>query len=155
MESLKWTGKKQLPVIRQTESAECGLACIAMIACWFGLKTDLPTLRERFSVSNQGMTLERLIECAASINLSSRALRLESEDIKSLSLPCILHWDLNHFVVLHKVHRNRLIIHDPVRGKISISLKEAGKHFTGVALELNPAVGFTSRDERKKSICDS
>ena len=150
MESLKWTGKKQLPVIRQTESAECGLACIAMIACWFGLKTDLPTLRERFSVSNQGMTLERLIECAASINLSSRALRLESEDIKSLSLPCILHWDLNHFVVLHKVHRNRLIIHDPVRGKISISLKEAGKHFTGVALELNPAVGFTSRDERKK-----
>ncbi|HDZ1003843.1 TPA: peptidase domain-containing ABC transporter [Klebsiella variicola] len=150
MESLKWTGKKQLPVIRQTESAECGLACIAMIACWFGLKTDLPTLRERFSVSNQGMTLERLIECAASINLSSRALRLDSEDIKSLSLPCILHWDLNHFVVLHKVHRNRLIIHDPVRGKISISLKEAGKHFTGVALELNPAVGFTSRDERKK-----
>lgn len=150
MESLKWTGKKQLPVIRQTESAECGLACIAMIACWFGLKTDLPTLRERFSVSNQGMTLERLIECAASINLSSRALRLESEDIKSLSLPCILHWDLNHFVVLHKVHRNRLIIHDPVRGKISISLKESGKHFTGVALELNPAVGFTSRDERKK-----
>lgn len=150
MESMKWTGKKQLPVIRQTESAECGLACIAMIACWFGLKTDLPTLRERFSVSNQGMTLERLIECAASINLSSRALRLESEDIKSLSLPCILHWDLNHFVVLHKVHRNRLIIHDPVRGKISISLKEAGKHFTGVALELNPAVGFTSRDERKK-----
>ena len=150
MESLKWAGKKQLPVIRQTESAECGLACIAMIACWFGLKTDLPTLRERFSVSNQGMTLERLIECAASINLSSRALRLESEDIKSLSLPCILHWDLNHFVVLHKVHRNRLIIHDPVRGKISISLKEAGKHFTGVALELNPAVGFTSRDERKK-----
>ncbi len=50
MESINWKVRKQLPVIRQTESAECGLACLAMIACWHGLKTDLSTLRERFNI---------------------------------------------------------------------------------------------------------
>jgi len=150
MESLKWTGRKQLPVIRQTESAECGLACLAMMACWHGLQTDLSTLRERFSISTQGMTLQKLIECAAGIRLSSRAVRLEPEDLKSLSLPCILHWNMNHFVVLHKVRGRRLVIHDPDRGKVTLSLLDAGKHFTGVALELTPAGDFIARDERKK-----
>ncbi|EPP8166265.1 peptidase domain-containing ABC transporter [Escherichia coli] len=150
MDTLKWTGRKQLPLIRQTESAECGLACLVMMACWHGLQTDLPTLRERFSISTQGMTLQRLIECAAGIRLSSRAVRLEPEDLKSLSLPCILHWNMNHFVVLYKVRGSRLVIHDPDKGKITLSLQDAGKHFTGVALELTPASDFTARDERKK-----
>lgn len=70
MDGLKWSGRKQLPLIRQTESAECGLACLVMMACWHGLQTDLPTLRERFSISTQGMTLQRLMECAAGIRLS-------------------------------------------------------------------------------------
>ncbi len=150
MEALKWTGRKQLPLIRQTESAECGLACLAMMACWHGLLTDLPTLRERFSISTQGMTLQRLIACAAAIRLSSRAVRLEPEDLKSLSLPCILHWNMNHFVVLHKVRGKKLVIHDPDKGKITISMQEAGKHFTGIALEIMPASNFSPRNERKK-----
>ena len=150
MEPVKWTGKKRLPVIRQTESAECGLACLTMIACWHGLLTDLPTLRERFSISTQGMTLQRLMECASGIRLSSRAVRLEPEDLKSLSLPCILHWNINHFVVLHKVQGGKLVIHDPDKGRVTLSLQDAGKHFTGVALELTPAGDFTVRDERKK-----
>ncbi|HDW3273943.1 peptidase domain-containing ABC transporter (plasmid) [Enterobacter mori] len=150
MGSLNWTGRRRLPLIRQTESAECGLACLAMMASWHGLQTDLLTLRERFSISTQGMTLQRLIECAAGIRLSSRAVRLEPEDLKSLSLPCILHWNMNHFVVLHKVRGSRLVIHDPDKGKVTLSLTEVGKHFTGVALELMPASDFTVRDERKK-----
>lgn len=150
MGSLNWTGRRRLPLIRQTESAECGLACLAMMANWHGLQTDLLTLRERFSISTQGMTLQRLIECAAGIRLSSRAVRLEPEDLKSLSLPCILHWNMNHFVVLHKVRGSRLVIHDPDKGKVTLSLTEVGKHFTGVALELMPASDFTVRDERKK-----
>ncbi len=77
MELMNWTGKKRLPLIRQTESAECGLACLAMMACWHGLQTDLTTLRERFSISTQGMTLQRLIECAAGINV--KVVGLESK----------------------------------------------------------------------------
>lgn len=155
MGSLNWTSKRRLHLIRQTESAECGLACLAMMACWHGLQTDLPTLRERFSTSTQGMTLQRLIECAADIRLSSRAVRLEPEDLKSLSLPCILHWNMNHFVVLHSVRGRHLIIYDPDKGKVTLSLQEAGKHFTGVALELMPASDFTVKYERKKYACSS
>lgn len=150
MESLKWTGRKHLPVIRQTESAECGLACLVMVAYWHGLRIDLPTLRENFRISTQGMTLQRLIECASRINLSSRAVRLEPEDLKSLRTPCILHWDMNHFVVLHHVRGKKLVIHDPDKGKLTISLQEANKKFTGIALELYPESNFTPRDERKK-----
>lgn len=150
MDTLQWTGRKQLPLIRQTESSECGLACLVMMACWHGLQTDLPSLRERFSISTHGMTLQRLIECAADIRLSSRAVRLEPEDLRSLSLPCILHWNMNHFVVLHKIRGSRLVIHDPEKGKVTLSLQDAGKHFTGVALELTPTSDFTARDERKK-----
>lgn len=150
MDALKWTGRKHLPVIRQTESAECGLACLTMVACWHGLQTDLPTLRERFSISTQGMTLQRLIECASGLRLSSRAVRLEPDDLKSLTLPCILHWNMNHFVVLSQVRGNRLVIHDPDRGKLTLSLLEAGKHFTGIAVEMTPAGDFSPRDEKKK-----
>ncbi|NIF59341.1 peptidase domain-containing ABC transporter [Enterobacter sp. Ap-916] len=150
MGSLNWSGRKSLPVIRQAESAECGLACLAMIACWHGLNTDLPTLRERFPVSTQGMTLQKLTQCAADLRLSSRAVRLELEDLRALALPCILHWNMNHFVVLHKIRGNRVTLHDPDRGKVILSLSEAGKHFTGIALELTPTAGFAPRDERQK-----
>jgi ATP-binding cassette subfamily B protein RaxB len=150
IEALKWSGRKQLPVIRQTESAECGLACLAMMACWHGLQIDLPTLRERFLISTQGMTLQRLIECAAGIKLTSRAVRLEPEDLKSLNLPCILHWNMNHFVVLREVRGSKLVIHDPDRGRLVLSLQEVGKHFTGIALETTPASDFVQRNEKKK-----
>lgn len=142
--------KYRLPLVRQAESAECGLACLVMVAAWHGLRTDLSSLRERFDISTQGMTLHQLIECAAAMNLSGRAVRLESEDLKALTLPCILHWDMNHFVVLHQVTGGKLVLHDPDRGRVVLSFREAGKHFTGIALELTPAPAFESRDERKK-----
>lgn len=149
MEPIKWTGRKRLPVIRQTESAECGLACLAMIACWHGLLTDVPALRERFSISTQGMTLQRLMECASGIRLASRAVRLEPEDLKSLSLPCILHWNINHFVVLHKVQGSKLVIHDPDKGKVTLSLQDAGKHFTACCAGADTS-RMISRSEMKE-----
>ncbi|EOE6858122.1 peptidase domain-containing ABC transporter [Cronobacter dublinensis] len=150
MAALKWKNIQKLPIIRQTESAECGLACLTMIACWHGLQTDLPTLRERFNVSIQGMTLQRLIDCASVLRLSSRAVKLEPTDLKSLKLPCILHWNMNHFVVLESVRSTKFIIHDPDKGRLILSTKEVGRHFTGIALEIFPAQGFTQKDERRK-----
>lgn len=150
MIKIKLFDRKRPPVIRQTESAECGLACLAMISSWHGLLTDLPTLRSRFNISTQGMTLQSLIDCASDINFSSRPVRLEPDDLKSLNLPCILHWNMNHFVVLCKVRNNKLTIHDPDKGKLSISVSEAGKYFTGIALELTPNDNFSPRNEKTK-----
>ena len=92
-----------LPLIRQTEAAECGLACIGMIAGYHGLDTDMTTLRRRFGLSMKGATLEDLIATAQALDLTTRALRCEPEDFSQLRLPAILNWEFRHFVVLKAV----------------------------------------------------
>lgn len=138
----------QLPVILQTEAAECGLACLAMIAGYHGLQTDLATLRSRLSVSLKGMNLAQFMDAAQAIGLAGRPLRLELNEMVDLRVPCLLHWDMNHFVVLESVRRGQLFIHDPSVGLRRIPLEQAGRHFTGVAVELTPNSAFEPREER-------
>ena len=131
---------RRMPVIIQTEAAECGLACLAMIAGHHGFLTDLSALRARFSLSLKGSNLAQLVRYANDLNLFSRPLRLEVDELSSLKLPCILHWNLNHFVVLQKVEQKGIVIHDPSVGVRKMAFAEVGKHFTGVALELTPTM---------------
>ena len=140
----------RLPVILQTEAAECGLACLAMVAGYHGFRTDLATLRRRFSISMKGVTLKNLIEIAKAMQLGSRPLKLELTHLPDLKLPCVLHWDMNHFVVLKKVMGSRIIIHDPAVGERTLSLDEVSVHFTGVALELSPASDFKPHKEEQR-----
>ncbi|WP_445426150.1 peptidase domain-containing ABC transporter [Alishewanella sp. HL-SH06] len=137
-------------MIYQSEAAECGLACMAMIANHHGHQLDLTTLRNRYSVSFKGANLQQLMVLANQLRLAGRALKLELEDLAKLKTPCILHWEMNHFVVLRKVHRNGISILDPAMGERRLSLKEVDKAFTGVALELTPTSEFSQVDERVK-----
>lgn len=141
---------RKLPVIVQTEAAECGLACIAMIAGFHGQQVDLASLRRRFTVSLRGTTLATLVDVAASMDLASRAVRLELEQLRELERPCILHWNMNHFVVLVSTGRRSIRIHDPAAGERRVPLKHASDAFSGVALELWPAGAFVRRDERRR-----
>lgn len=129
------------PII-QSEAAECGLASLAMVAGFHGLHIDLPELRRRFPLSLKGARLNHLIHIAQQLGFSTRPLRLDMDDVGKLKLPCILHWDLNHFVVLSKVGKNRVTIFDPAIGQRVLPLSEVSDHFTGVALELTPAAAF-------------
>ena len=126
----------------QSEAAECGLACLAMVAGHYGLHMDLPQMRRRFPLSLKGLRLNQLIEHAQQLGLNARALRLEMQDLGRLKLPCILHWDLNHFVVLARVGRKKAVLLDPASGRREMDLQEVSRHFTGVALELAPAPQF-------------
>ncbi|MDX8355021.1 peptidase domain-containing ABC transporter [Cognatiyoonia sp. IB215182] len=130
-----------MKTIRQTEAAECGLACLAMVATAHGAQVDLRGLRAKFGVSLRGATLRDLMGFADTLNFGTRALRLEPESLAKLKLPAILHWDMNHFVVLKSVGR-RIVIIDPAQGEQRLTPAEAAKHFTGVALELTPATSF-------------
>jgi len=114
---LKFSDTGRLPLILQTEVAECGLACIAMVASFHGYRTDLLNLRHRFSLSTKGATLQQLIKVADQLNLNSRPLRLELNELTQLQVPAILHWDVNHFVVLKKVNSKFVWIHDPAVGE--------------------------------------
>lgn len=139
---LNFSGRPRLPLIQSAEGAECGLACMAMVASYLGHDVDLNGLRQRFPISMAGATLAGLMTIGEHLDLSTRALRVELDDLPRLRTPAILHWDLNHFVVLKSVRKGRAIIHDPARGRREYSLEELSKHFTGVALELSPAAGF-------------
>jgi len=138
----------RLPVIRQSEVSECGLACLGMIATFNGKTFDLPSLRRRFPVSIQGATLNDLIRIAQAMEFRARALRVELDGLKDVRLPAILHWDFAHFVVLKSISRNHVIIHDPALGERKVSLAELSASFTGVALELTPAPEF----KREKNV---
>ncbi|PLV61915.1 peptidase domain-containing ABC transporter [Erwinia sp. B116] len=142
--------RRRVPQIIQTEAAECGLACLAMVCGWFGLHTDLLTLRQRFDVSSRGVTLRTLMAVAGALNLKSRALQLDIDQLAALKTPAILHWDMNHFVVLVAVRGSRVIIHDPASGRRVLSLNDVSQHFTGVALELWPDGEFTRQKRQKR-----
>jgi ATP-binding cassette subfamily B protein RaxB len=93
----------------------------------------------------KGANLQQLIAHAATLGFASRPLRLELDELKDLQLPCILHWNLNHFVVLKQVRKDAVIILDSAVGERKLTLTETSRHFTGVALEVTPTAEFRSQ----------
>ena len=140
--------RRGTPVIMQTEAAECGLACLAMIAGRYGHRMDIQALRQRYNLSLKGMTLRELVRLAASLCLATRAVRAEMSHLARLRLPAILHWDHNHFVVLVRVGPRSVVIHDPAVGRRRLKPDELSKHFTGIVLEAWPTTGFQRATER-------
>jgi ATP-binding cassette subfamily B protein RaxB len=142
--------RRRTPLVLQTETAECGLACLAMMAGRYGHRVDLAALRRRYSLSLRGTTLHDLVRVASSMQLATRALRAELPHLRRLRLPCILHWDHNHFVVLTRVGARRMVIHDPGVGRRYVPVQEVNKRFTGVVLEAWPTQGFERKTERAR-----
>jgi ATP-binding cassette subfamily B protein RaxB len=144
---VNFAGGRRLPLILQTEATECGLACLAMVAGYHGHRVDLNTLRRRHPVSLKGVTLKALMLLASHLNLTCRPLRFELNHLRDLRLPAIVHWDMNHFVVLKSVTAKGIVVHDPAFGERRYPLAEASKHLTGVAVELTPTDEFATKDE--------
>lgn len=142
LRGLQFGWGRNLPSILQTEAAECGLASLAMIARYHGHDVDLPGLRQRFSTSLKGANLARVMAIAGDLGFDARPLRLELDELPQLKTPCVLHWNLNHFVVLKCASAREIVIHDPARGICRLQMSEVSKHFTGIALELPPRPDF-------------
>lgn len=141
--------RRRTPVVLQTEASECGLACLTMLLGHWGTETDLVTLRRRHGPAPQGMTIVDLTRVAASENLATRAVRLGLHELQQLKLPCILHWDLGHFVVLSEVRDDSALIIDPAFGERRIGVAEFSRRFSGIALEVWPSDGFEIRQEQQ------
>lgn len=135
----------KIPIFLQSQSAECGSACLAAIANWHGYGVDLVELRRRFPVGQKGTTLRQLMANADAMGFSSRPLRLEMSELGELKLPCIAHVNLNHFIVLHRVSKSWVRFMDPAVGERRLSMAEFSKQFTGVALELSPRSDFEKK----------
>lgn len=147
LEALSLGVGRRLPIVLQTESAECGLVCLAMIAGYYRHRIDVVELRQRFNLSLKGMNLAQMVHIAQQLQLGARAVRLELNELKNLSLPCVLHWEFSHFVVLKSVNAHRIVIHDPACGVRRMTFGDFSRKFTGVALELWPNANFEEKKE--------
>ena len=136
---------RQIAPVLQAEVAECGLACIAMVANFHGHKVNLPGLRQKYFTSIKGATLAELMTVANDMGLGPRPLRLELDEIDQLRLPAILHWDLDHFVVLEAISGDKVTILDPAMGRRRMGMDKLSRHFTGVALECQPTPGHAPK----------
>ncbi len=146
---------RRVPIVLQSEAGECGLACLVMIGRYHGHRIDLASARRRLAPSARGVSLSRLLDQASALHLGGRPLRLELKELTELATPCILHWDLSHFVVLVRARRGRVLIHDPAVGRRVYSEHELSRHFTGVALELVKTSTFEAiHEERPARIRD-
>lgn len=142
------TPPRRPPLFSAVETAECGLACVAMVAAYHGHDINLAGLRRRFGVAASGARLRDLMEAFESLELQSRAVRLDVPALGQLALPAILHWNLDHFVVLARMSRGRYEILDPALGERSLTEAEVSAAFTGVALEISKPGHFTPKRQR-------
>ncbi len=142
--------RSRVRLIRQTEVAECGLASLTMVANFHGFDIDLGTMRRRYSPSMRGAPLRALIDLADQIGLTPRAVKLPLEELGNLHMPAVLHWDLNHYVVIEAVRAGKALIHNPDGRSDWMPLAQVSDHFTGVALELRPSNDFNRQSLRER-----
>lgn len=150
MLDLGFLARSRVRLVRQTEIAECGLASLTMVANFHGLDIDLGTMRRRYAPSLRGAALKTLIGLADRIGLTPRAVKLPLEELPNLHVPAVLHWDMNHYVVLERVKGGKALIHNPDGRSIWMPMAEVSDHFTGVALELRPSNDFQTGKERER-----
>lgn len=150
MLDLGMIARSRVRLVRQTEIAECGLASLTMIANYHGLDIDLGTMRRRFAPSMRGAPLRSLMQVADRIGLTSRAVKLPLDQLGNLHFPAVLHWDLNHYVVIEAVKGSRALIHNPDGRTLWMPFDEVSKHFTGVALELRRGASFEEGSARER-----
>ncbi|PAJ75943.1 antibiotic ABC transporter [Pseudoalteromonas sp. NBT06-2] len=140
----------KLPVFVQSEVAECGITCLAMIGYYHGYKINMLAMRQKYPVGIQGITVKQILKVADDIGLSGRVLKLELGQLAKVKGPAILHWNFNHFVTLCSVNRNGVIIHDPAKGRVKLDWNQLSESFTGIVIELTPSSSFEQKDDRVK-----
>ncbi|WP_179867904.1 peptidase domain-containing ABC transporter [Rhizobium anhuiense] len=128
--------RKRIKAVRQEESSECILACLAMIMQYHGSTTKLRDLRKSYPSLGRGGSLRDLLDIAQKLHLAPRPLKADIENLSKLSLPCIIHWNFDHFVVLEKLTRDGIRIADPAKGTLHVPFHEVSRRYTGIAVEL-------------------
>jgi len=152
MLDLRPFGARRVPFVAASEHNECGLACMAAVSEYLHGEHALVEIRELARHSGRGETLLELRDLAERIGLNARGVGVELSGLKLISKPAILHWDMNHFVVLERTTRRGIVIMDPAAGRMEVPWPEANKSFTGVALELSASARWKVRSDRARKV---
>jgi NHLM bacteriocin system ABC transporter peptidase/ATP-binding protein len=124
------------------EAVECGAAALAMIFAHYGAWIPLEQLRVACGVSRDGSKASNIVKAARAFGLAAKGFRKEPTTLHELPMPCIIHWNFNHFVVLEGIDGDRVYINDPAMGRRRLDMAELDLAFTGVALAMEPTEAF-------------
>ncbi len=130
------------PTILQMEWVECGAACLAMVLAYHGLWVPLEQLRVACGVSRDGTKASNMVKAARRFGLAAKGFRKEPDMLHEMPMPCIIHWNFNHFVVLEGLDSKRAYLNDPAIGRRAVDLAEFNVAFTGVVLAMEPGPDF-------------
>ena len=137
-------GVATVPVIMQMEALECGAACLAMVAAYYGKWVPLEQVRRDCGVSRDGSNARNVLVAARSYGFAAKGYRYEPDSLRTDGqFPCIIHWNMEHFVVLNGFTKDKAVLNDPARGLVSVSMEEFDRSFTGICLILEPGADFT------------
>ena len=134
----------------QMEASECGAACLAMILAYYGKWIPIEKIRTDCDVSRDGSTAKNILKAARSYGLAAKGYKLEPDALKEQGVfPCIIHWNLNHFVVLKGFKGDKVYLNDPAYGDYTVSAEVFDKSFTGICLMFDPSEVFVADGSRK------
>ena len=122
---------KNFPNYKQTESKDCGPTCIKIIAKHYGKIINTQQLRSLSETTREGSSLLGLSDAVESVGFKSLGTKLSFKKLLEAPLPCIVHWNKNHYVVLYKIKKNTIYISDPAHGLITFTKKEFITHWIG------------------------
>ena len=136
--------RRKVPVVMQMEALECGAACLCMISAYYGKWVSLPKARKDCGVSRDGSVAKNILVAARSYGFDASGYKLEPADIGEMTLPAIIHWNFNHFVVVTKIDykKKKVYINDPSRGRVVESMETFDNSFTGILLSITPSKNF-------------
>ena len=146
-------GRARVPIIMQMEALECGAASLAMVMAYYEKWVPLEQVRLDCGVSRDGSNARNMLVAARSYGFEAQGFRCELDALREdIALPCIIHWNFNHFVVLDGFRGNYAWINDPARGEVKVPIEEFDNAFTGICLQITPGPDFQPSGKRKSTL---
>lgn len=142
----------KVPVIVQTDSLECGAVSLAMILAYYGKWLPVAQVRDACGVSRDGSSGKNLLSAARSYGMECKGKRVREIDPEEVPIPCILHYNQNHFVVFCGYRHGKAVINDPARGRILVSMEEFHQSFGGLLMQCVPGEQFEKEGEKPRHI---
>ena len=140
------------PTILQMEDTECGAASLAMIFAYFGKYIPLERMRVETGVSRDGCNAGNIMRAAKKHGLHCRGFRKETEELRKIPKPCIIHWNFNHFVVLEGFKGKHVYINDPAVGRRKLTWNDLDECFTGVVLTFEWTEAFVKEKKERRTL---
>lgn len=141
------------PTVFQIEATECGAASLSMVFQYYGLHLPLEQMRIETGVSRDGCNAWNILQAAKKYGLACKAKRVEPEELLTMQPPCIIHWNMEHFLVYEGFRGKTIYLNDPAKGRVEISREELENSFTGIALSFSKTAAFQT-SEKQSGVLD-